>query len=403
MTRPASLLRAAALLVAAAFSLPAMLLAAPRLKVTVNNTLEAARPGEVIVVPFSEVRKNLPGVLFEHVAVKDAKTGALVPFQITNFNPEQRPAQYDEILFQHDFAAGEKSAEFIIELTADPVPPFPSRVFARHVPERLDDFAFENDRVAHRIYGQALGNPALAGKSLLIGSGIDVWAKRVNYLIVDRWYLKGHDAYHVDSGEGMDLYAVGNNRGCGGTGIWDGKQLYISHNWKSAKVIANGPIRAIFELSYDSWDAAGTFVTEVKRFTVDAGRNFHRVESTFRYNGKKPLTAAIGINKHADAPATTSAAPDKSWLSQWETFQKDGSLGIAVILAPGVASGGFAEDAGNRLVLAEAKNGQALAYYIGAGWDRSGQFADKAAWEAYVAAFAARLKAPVTISLSLQP
>ncbi len=75
------------------------------------------------------------------------------------------------------------------------MPPFPTKTFARYVPERLDDFAWENDRIAHRIYGPAL-ETAAAGGFQMIASGIDVWSKRVRYPIVDRWYLKSHDNYH---------------------------------------------------------------------------------------------------------------------------------------------------------------------------------------------------------------
>jgi len=35
-----------------------------------------------------------------------------------------------------------------------PTPAHPSRAFVRHVPERLDDIAWENDRIAFRIYGE---------------------------------------------------------------------------------------------------------------------------------------------------------------------------------------------------------------------------------------------------------
>ena len=66
--------------------------------------------------------------------------------------------------------------------------------------------------------------------------------------------------------------SFGTTRGCGGTGVWDGTTLHVGRNYKTWKVLANGPIRAIFELSYDAWDAAGAKVSEVKRFTVDAGQ-----------------------------------------------------------------------------------------------------------------------------------
>ena len=35
----------------------------------------------------------------------------------------------------------------------------------------------------------------------------------VPYLVMDRWYRKGHDGLHADTGEGLDFYEVGRNRG----------------------------------------------------------------------------------------------------------------------------------------------------------------------------------------------
>jgi hypothetical protein len=380
------------------------LAASPKARITVSRNGTDARPAETVSIPYSEVKKAIPGLLFEHVLVRDA-SGAPVPYQITNYTPERRPAVYDELLVQVTFPAGAKEAELTVEESPDPVAPFPSRVFARHVPERLDDFAFENDRIGHRIYGPALSTPA-AEKGLLVGSGIDVWAKRVSYLIVDRWYLRGHDSYHKDTGEGMDLYAVNNSRGCGGTGVWDGSRLLVSANWKTAKVIANGPIRAIFELSYEAWDAGNSnYLTETKRFTVDAGSNLHRVDCRYQIYGKAPsLQIGIGIAKHTGAAAMTQeSASDGSWLATWEKYEKDGQMGCAIVLAPSAPRKGVTEDALNKLVISETRAIDTLSYYFGAGWDRSGQYADLASWRGYVAAFAERLKDPFKVSVSQLP
>jgi len=37
------------------------------------------------------------------------------------------------------------------------------------------------------------------------------------------------------------MYDVGKLRGAGGTGTWDGKALAVGGNWKTWKVLANGP------------------------------------------------------------------------------------------------------------------------------------------------------------------
>ena len=85
--------------------------------------------------------------------------------------------------------------------------------------------------------------------------------------------------------------------------------------------------------------------------------------------------------------------------------------GIAVILgerrdARGICARGRAREApgnANHLLLVKARDGVPLRYFTGAGWNRSGQFADRAAWETYVKEFAARVQHPLTITVSAKP
>ena len=394
----------------ASFSLAVTLaVAASALTVTVTHQLPSARPAETITVPWAAVARALPGALLQQLAVKDA-TGRSLPYQVTNIAPQAKDPSgagvaYGELIFQHDFAAGEKSATFTIEKISTVAPVFPAQVSARYVPERLDDFAWENDKIGHRTYGPALAAPALPGisKEVLVTSGLDVWCKRVSYPIVDRWYNKGHDHYHKDEGEGMDMYQVGASRGCGGTGVWVNQQLYVSRNYKSWKVIANGPIRAIFELTYESWPAAGLMVSVVKRFTVDAGLKLDQIESTFTVTGAKEITVGIGLNKTPtdkgqEPQITLTPNPADGSLTQWVVQKTNGSLGTAVIVPAGFL--GLAEDERNHLLLAKVATGQPLRYYAGAGWSKAGEFSTPQAWHDYVAAWAARAAWPVQIVLS---
>ncbi|SHG64001.1 DUF4861 family protein [Massilia sp. CF038] len=393
--------------VAALFATP-LAQAADQLRLSASHDLTIARPSETITVAWSEVNRALPGALIQRLAVRD-KNGRVLPHQVTNVaplakDPQNVGAAYGELIFQYSFAPGEKSATFTVEKTDELAPVFPTAVNARYVQERLDDFAWENDLVAHRTYGTALGAPALpgSGKEVLASSGIDIWFKRVNYPIVDRWYNKGHDHYHKDEGEGMDMFNVGQSRGCGGTGVWDGKQLYVSHNYASWKVLANGPVRAVFELTYNSWNAAGTSVSEVKRFTVDAGHQFDQIDSTFTYDGGTPLTVAIGLNK---APTDKKQTPtialtrEKSQgsLLQWVEQTSNGAFGTAIVL-PGALD--FTDDPLNHLVLAQVSSGKPLRYYVGAAWDRAGRITTQQAWKDLAASVAARAANPVRVTLA---
>lgn len=381
--------------------------AASKLVVTVSNASRLARPSETIAVPWAEIVKAFPDALLQHLQVTDPD-GKVLPYQVTNLAPLDSEGAYGDFLFQHDFKAGETSAKFVVTQIDEVAPVFPPKVFARYVPERLDDFAWENDKLAHRTYGTALAAPAVPGsnKEVLVSSGIDIWSKRVNYLIVDRWYNKGHNHYHVDEGEGMDMYQVGRTRGTGGTGVWDGEKLYVSVNYSKWKVLANGPVRAIFELSYEPWDAAGVSVSEVKRFTVDVGHYLDSVESTFTFTGPESIMIAVGINKSSgdrgqDAVAQVTKNPEQAWFTQWEVQKTNGSLGEAVVMSPRVFSH-FAQDEHNHLVLARAVSGKPVHYLVGGAWSKAGEITSQSDWDAYVAARAAREVAPVSVSYSVE-
>ncbi len=186
--------------------------------------------------------------------------------------------------------------------------------------------------------------------------------------------------------------------------MWDGKTLWVGRNYKSWKVIANGPVRAIFELTYDTWMANGVMVSEVKRFTVDAGHNLDQIDSTFQITGAKEVVIGIGLNKtpadKGQEPkiATTPTQADGS-ITQWVEQKTNGALGTAILVASD-AFQGFAEDDRNQLVLAKVAAGQSLRYFAGAGWSKAGEFTTYQAWKDYVANAAARARAPVSVTLT---
>jgi hypothetical protein len=397
---------------AAALMLGASATFASGARITVTHNLDAARPNSVVSVPFADIAKADPALRMFHVVVRDPK-GRVLPSQIMNYQHDHRGAQYDELVFTYDFAAGEKNAAFTLEPVTTATAPEPPCVHARFVPERYDDMAWENDRIAHRMYGPALNSPEAGGERLR-GSGIDVWGKRVSYPIIDRWYAKGHDQFHKDEeGEGLDLYSIGGSRGAGGTGVWDGSKLWTSDNFSKAEVLANGPRRAVFRLSYAQWDAgAAGKVSEIKQVAVDCGRNLDAFISQFEFERGEGVVG-IGITEHAQAQGFPKSVltrdPDGRWMSFWEE-NKDGGLGIAVILGSDMNAAGFAYEPpaktpgnGNNLILVKARSKEHVRYFAGAGWTGSGQFADRAAWEKYVRDNAARIADPLKASVSARP
>lgn len=142
--------------------------------------------------------------------VFDVRNGCVIVHQLADTDGDGR---MDTLLFQSNFRAGASRDFWILENSSLDAAPVEGVCFSRHVPERLDDFAWENDRTAHRIYGPAFPGLRRRGRGLFPAEP-DVWSKKAGVPVINEFYKKGD--YHRDHGNGLDMYNVGPGRGCGG-------------------------------------------------------------------------------------------------------------------------------------------------------------------------------------------
>jgi rhamnogalacturonyl hydrolase YesR len=382
-------------------------LAAGRTSVRVTNPAGFFREEETVEIDPRKI------ALTGRVAVMDGVSSRILQSQLYSSDPGQ-PA--DRLLFQVDLAPGESRSFLILGASACPsaLPPPIVKTYVRQVAARYNDVAWESDRIAHRMYSLEL-----IKAEGTISSGIDVWAKRTRALIIDEWYKRAN--YHEDDGDGLDDYQVGRSRGCGGLGVWSGGRLYVSSNFRGARIITTGPIRSEFELSYDAWDAGGRRVSERKRISIDAGSNLSRAESVFASDDTSALQIGIGIALRAGNGGTTARNAKAGWMSYWQAPDRDrGSIGCAVVLPVGSFLQFVTESAsvpavapdkqmkpgieglppvGNLLGITRIGVGTPLVYYLGAGWSRSGDFPSAASWAAYANRFAERREAPLKVAV----
>jgi pectinesterase len=365
---------------------------APHFGVRAENTLSIARTDETISIPWSTVSAAIRDAPPGRVKVVD-ENGAEVTSQVVD---DDGDGKLDELIFQSSFWPGEVK-QFTVEAGAPDGKAKP-RVFVRH-DEPRDDVAWESDRIAFRIYGEGLKKTSSAMSS----NGIDVWQKSVHALVVEKWYGKGHDEYHIDTGEGADFFDVGETLGTGGTALWKNDSIYRGDNFKAYKIIANGPVRAIFELRYDPWHAPGISVSEIKRISIDAGQNLYRAESIFRSNDANEIPYAIGLVKRPGMRGTESKDAPWAWLSGWGPVSPKngghGELGTAV-LVPKDHLVDWKEIHDHYLAIGKARSGVPVVHYIGAGWTASGDFSTPQSWWAYLDNFAARLATPIKVTTS---
>jgi hypothetical protein len=256
----------------------------------------------------------------------------------------------------------------------------PARACARYVPQAFDDVAWENDRIAFRVYGPALE------KEQKTGSGIDVWVKSTHALVIDRWYKA--DDYRRDHGEGLDFYSVGESRGCGGLGIWNGKSLAVSRVWKTHKILVSGPDKAVIQLTYAPWEiGGGRKVWETRTITLEAGSNLNRIESRLDSDAPGDLVVGIGIVRREAEGGEATFDKRVGMISYWQPPDPvSGTIGCGVRVDPAKVVRLLEAD-GHYLALIKVTPGKPFVYYAGAGWSKGG-FATQGDWERYLRNYA---------------
>ena len=222
------------------------------LAVVASLTLEIANPSaeyreQIVEIPLDGVLQRL-GTVADSLRVRDA-AGLDVPFQTT----------FDGKLLVEAAVRKGGVARFTVSKGAHGQ--FPMVCHGRLHPERKDDFAWENDRGAYRVYGPALE------RSKERSYGIDVWTKNTPELVVDdRYYIEDvvtipridslyrnnwHKrdslyriiSYHYDHGRGLDPYRVGASLGCGAPALMVNDSIVMPYCFERYEVLDEGPLR----------------------------------------------------------------------------------------------------------------------------------------------------------------
>lgn len=328
----------------------------PALNVEVTNNTQLERDDETVEIAWSEVAV-LKGVTPENVVVLDDEREQ-IPSQVL-YRGEAEP---QALIFQTDADAMQTKR---FRITTGTREAYPTEAYGRQVPERYDDYAWENNKVAYRLYGPALET----SPEKLVTPGIDVWVKCTDKLVIDEWYAKGD--YHHNYGDGMDCYKVGVTLGAGASVPFvDGKFWFMDHNYATARTLDNGPIRTTVELTYAPFDVNGTQVSLVKTISLDANQRFNRMDNL--YEGEfTEMPVAAGFVRH-DVKQLTNG---DDWMGMCEAASdskdpvRDGDIYLGVILPGGEM---MPDTLGHAVAVKNVKSGQTLTYYAGSGWSQGG-------------------------------
>jgi len=365
-------------------------------QIQIKNTLDINRDNEVVEIPLNEIFKN-DSVIPEFYVV-NPQTSKIIISQLVDNDMDGTD---DLLLLQVSIDPGSENVYHLLPGKAN-LDTVTNKAFSRFVPERTDDYAWENDKVAFRTYGPEAQRMAEEGiKGGTLSSGIDCWLKKVEYPIINKWYEKhttGKGSYHEDTGEGLDNFHVGTSRGCGGIGVLIGDSLFVSKNFSSYKQIANGPLRTSFKLFYQDWVAGEDTITEIKTITLDKGNNLMKVE--VEIYGTDKIVAGLTLH---EKDGGTSYNKEEGWVSYWQPHGGD-MLGTGIVTPSQYFTDVLLKETPvkdqSHIFIEMGKIDNKVVYLSGFGWSENKIFTNRKSWEDFLTACSKKLNTPPEIVIS---
>ncbi len=359
-----------------------MLFSQTRSNVNIQNNSDLERNEVVVAIKWEAIVAHFPKIDTLNFVVINSVTNKQVPYQLEH----KGLRSIQNLLVQVSVKA---KSTLVLYVQKGKPSLFQTKTYARFVPERLDDFAWENDRIAFRAYGKAL--EGTAGDAF----GLDVWVKRTDKMVVNDRYKRGE--YHIDHGDGLDYYKVGFTLGAGAMAPFIKDSVRYSGNFHRWKVLDMGTLRSSFQLEYDAWNAGGTTVKCTRTISLDAGSQLNRIENNYSYDGNKMLPVAVGIVKRPENGVILQNE-QKGIMGYWEPAHgADGITGVGAILTTAVKTMLVNKD--QLLAITEVKNNEPIVNYAGAAWDKAGKIVNSDQWFSYLNNFSKELEHPLLVAV----
>ena len=355
--------------------------------VVVSNYSEIDRDHEMVEIPWSSITSKLKSVGSDQIIVIEGSSKDQVPYQIL----EEGTGSFTKLIFPASVKIGE---EIKFQIKTGIPEEFKPMVYGRFVPERYDDFTWENNRSAFRIYGPAL---EATGE---VSNGMDYWAKKTESLVIDKWYkndLAKIASYHNDNGEGVDFYKVGRTLGLGMTAPFHNDTLCLGNNFTEYKILDNGPLRISVHFDYKPYSVGERMITETRIISLDAYSYMNRIENVFNSDGEEgAMQVATGLVMQKGSDITLMQ-PQKGVIAyEVPEDKKFGTLFTGAINTKGFSD--VKASQGHLLGINEYKIGTKYIYFTGGGWTKD-NFKTFEEWTDFLKMEEAKLEQPLKIEI----
>lgn len=340
---------------------------------------------------------------------------AVVPYQLDDLDGD---GQWDEMALVIDLAAHQSVSMFIDVNRA--CPEFTDRAHARlgYSETRNDTFktvnshtrpashvaqskpflyqfegpGWESDKVAFRAYFDSR-------------NGKDIFGKTTSKMVIDSIGLPMNlpeGNYHEIKPWGMDVLKVSTSLGAGAIVAQLGDSLHrIMEESAHYQLIADGPVRAMIELTYKGWKIGDKAYTAKERISIWAGQYAYQNELSLEpHNPDIKFVTGLVTVKTEETPAKWAKEGFFAISSHDQQSENHDYLGMAVVV-PTVSFGSFVDFDSLRtdvIHTAGVRLKNQNRYYFVAGWEKTDEsLQEKEQFEKLVLALGEEISSPVLV------
>ncbi|GAB1415813.1 DUF4861 domain-containing protein [Paludibacter sp.] len=351
--------------------------------IEVTNQYPFDRVDEIIEVQASDFNGFS---LSKNLILKDS-TNKEIPYQLIYSGTETAQS----IVFPVNVKTGTKAKYTLSSGTPKAVK---AKTYACFVPERKDDFAWENDLAAYRMFG-----PASADENT--SDGVELWLKRTDTPTLNSFYegeLKQGKPYNIDHGQGINCYTVGHTLGAGGVAPYVNGELMVGNHFDSYEILDNGPLRSTFKLIYNNVDINGKAYTKEIIISTSAGSILNKAIVKF-IGEKQDIQLATGIFLH-NGKGALQKAPGLMVYGEDAIVEKTqenvGKHYVGLVLPE--KEDEYKIQKVTALYINNYTTDNVFTYYFGGGWSKW-KFPTQKEWLAAVRQFANEVRYPVAVKI----
>ncbi len=255
------------------------------------------------------------------------------------------------------------------------------------VPERENDFFWENDKLGMRAYGP--GN-------YHVWSGLDLFNKMPGAAFTCGDLLRNSSKcgnWHVTPYKGvLDNYTMCASRGLGGVALFGDGEWKTYQTWETCEIVSNSGELCEFRLVYPAFSALGRMTYHI---TLRKGERFFRNHVSFESSSMPPefrTGPGLDVDSKRGHGGTLREDASLGVISLFEDArnEQEGSTMTAIFIEPGESlEVEFMTDHLDCRVLAVRK--PSFTYWAGAAWSKAGEIVTAEQWHKEVLGFRAHV------------